>query len=204
MEENAMKKEITMPQDVMNTQNPIDNTKEEKTMKKTIIDDTFITVNGNHNTIIAADKATKKAKKSKKTGIKKILAALPKDKSGLRIYMEELDKHFYVFIGDKENNAIYTLGYDCPRSYETKGNKTYWKTEWSEAAIRAYIHLHENRASAFMKANKWQKKLGIPYVNARNFQPDVKTTSSFNDEDHLRLIRLEEMMKKLMKTMNVD
>ena len=200
-----MKKEITMSQDAMNAMNSINNTKEENTMKKTTIDDTIINVNGNNNTIITAEAATKKTKKFKKTGIKKILAALPKDKSGLRIYMEELDKHFYVFIGDKENNAIYTLGYDCPRSYETKGNKTYWKTEWSDAAIRAYVHLHENRASAFMKVNKWQKKLGIPYVNARNFQQDAKTaTSIFNDEDHLRLIRLEEMMTKMMKNMKVD
>ena len=200
-----MKKEITMSQDAMNAMNSVNNTKEENTMKKTTIDDTMITINGNNNTIITAEAATKKTKKFKKTGIKKILAALPKDKSGLRIYMEELDKHFYVFIGDKENNAIYTLGYDCPRSYETKGNKTYWKTEWSDAAIRAYVHLHENRASAFMKVNKWQKKLGIPYVNARNFQQDAKTaTSIFNDEDHLRLIRLEEMMTKMMKNMKVD
>ena len=188
-----------------NTQNSMNNTEEEKIMKKaTTIEDTIITVNGNHNTIITAEVAAKKTKKARKYGIKKILSALPKDKSGLRIYMEEFDKHFYVFIGDKENNTIYTLGYDCPRSYETKGNKIYWKTEWSEAAIRAYVHLHENRASAFMKVNKWQKKLGIPYVNARNFQQEVKTTnSSLNDEDHLRLIRLEEMVTKMMKNMNV-
>lgn len=198
-----MKQEIVKSE--MSTMNSVNNFEEEKTMKKTTINDTIININGNNATVITAEAATKKVKKSRKSGIKKVLAALPKDKSSLRIYMEEFDKHFYVFIGDKENNTIYTLGYDGPRSYETKGNKTYWKTEWSESAIRAYIHLHENRASAFMKANKWQKKLGIPYVNARNFQNNVNnqemktTTSTFNDEDHLRLIRIEEMLKKLMK-----
>lgn len=197
-----MKKE-NVNLNAVNTENSVNNFEEDQAMKKTI-DDTFITVNGNHNTIITADAAAQKTKKARKHTIKKILSALPKDKSDLKIYIEEYDKHFYVFIGDKVNNNIYTLGYDCPHSYEVKSNKTYWKTEWSEAAIRAYIHGHDNKSSAFMKANKWQKKLNIPYVNARNFRKnetiqDMKAvTSIFNDEDHLRLIRIEEMLKKLM------
>jgi hypothetical protein len=196
-----------MNRDALNT---MSNIKEENTMKKTTINDTIINIHGNNATVITAEAATKKVKKSRKSCIKKVLAALPKDKSSLRIYIEEFDKHFYVFIGDKENQIIYTLGYDGPRSYETKGNKTYWKTEWSEAAIRAYIHGHDNKLSALAKSNQWQKKLDIPYVNARNFRKNESTqeaktaTSIFNDEDHLRLIRIEEMLKKLMKTMNVD